>query len=123
MNVNAARIAKLRELMKAHNIDAYIIPTADFHQSEYVSRHFKAREYVTGFTGSAGVSPAGSETSAPAAPLFSAGAGSALTFPPVPFLIFFERTVLKSMENADRYTITATMMSEMYSLYAVKYFS
>lgn len=32
----------------------YIIPTADFHQSEYVGEYFKAREYITGFTGSAG---------------------------------------------------------------------
>jgi len=49
-----ARITKLREQMKEHQIDLYIIPTADFHQSEYVGAHFKAREYMTGFTGSAG---------------------------------------------------------------------
>lgn len=54
MNENAVRIGKLRELMKELNIDAYVIPTADFHQSEYVSEHFKARVYMTGFTGSAG---------------------------------------------------------------------
>ena len=54
MNVNAARIAELRKLMKDRGIDAYIIPSADYHQSEYVSAHFKAREYVTGFNGSLG---------------------------------------------------------------------
>ncbi len=54
MNIHAERIEKLRELMRAHGIDAYIIPSADYHQSEYVSDHFKAREYMTGFNGSAG---------------------------------------------------------------------
>lgn len=54
MNVHASRIEKLRESMRSEGIDAYIIPSADFHQSEYVSDHFKAREYITGFTGSAG---------------------------------------------------------------------
>ena len=48
------RIAKLRELMKANGIDAYVVPTSDFHQSEYVGEHFKARKFITGFTGSAG---------------------------------------------------------------------
>ena len=54
MTENAKRVAKLRELMKAERIDAYVIPTADFHQSEYVGEHFKARAYITGFTGSYG---------------------------------------------------------------------
>lgn len=40
--------------MKANGIDIYVVPTADFHQSEYVGEHFKARAYITGFTGSAG---------------------------------------------------------------------
>ena len=48
------RIIKLREQMKEHQIDLYIVPTADFHQSEHVEAHFKAREYMTGFTGSNG---------------------------------------------------------------------
>ena len=48
------RIAKLRELMKANGIDAYVVPTSDFHQSEYVGEHFKARKFIIGFTGSAG---------------------------------------------------------------------
>ena len=48
------RIAKLRELMKENRIDAYVVPTSDFHQSEYVGEHFKARKFITGFTGSAG---------------------------------------------------------------------
>ena len=37
------RIAKLRELMKSRGVDFYIVPTADFHQSQYVGEHFKAR--------------------------------------------------------------------------------
>lgn len=48
------RLTKLRTLMAEKNIDMYIVPTADFHQSEYVGEHFKARKYITGFSGSAG---------------------------------------------------------------------
>ena len=50
------RIAKLRALMAKKGIDAYVVPTADFHQSEYVGEHFKARKYITGFSGSYGTS-------------------------------------------------------------------
>ncbi len=53
MKVNE-RIAALRKLMEEKKIDLYIVPTADFHQSEYVGEHFKARKYMTGFSGSAG---------------------------------------------------------------------
>ena len=48
------RLAALRKLMREKNIDMYIVPTADFHQSEYVGEHFKARKFITGFSGSAG---------------------------------------------------------------------
>ena len=48
------RIAKLRQEMKQRNISVYVIPTADFHESEYAGDYFKARKYMTGFTGSAG---------------------------------------------------------------------
>lgn len=48
------RLRALRSLMKEKGIDAYLIPTDDFHASEYVGDHFKCREYITGFTGSAG---------------------------------------------------------------------
>jgi len=48
------KLDALREEMKKHGIDVYLIPTADFHNSEYVGDYFKAREFVTGFTGSAG---------------------------------------------------------------------
>lgn len=48
------RIAQLRKLMEERNMDAYIIPSADNHQSEYVGEHFKARAFISGFTGSAG---------------------------------------------------------------------
>ena len=48
------RIASLRNLMKKKNIDLYIIPTSDFHGSENEGVYFKSREYMSGFTGSAG---------------------------------------------------------------------
>lgn len=48
------RIAALRKLMKKKGIDAYLVPTDDFHGSEYVGDYFKCRKYITGFTGSAG---------------------------------------------------------------------
>ena len=48
------RIEYLRALMAERGIDAYLIPTSDFHESEYVGGYFKCREYMTGFTGSAG---------------------------------------------------------------------
>ena len=48
------RLNVLRELMKEKKIDAYLVPTDDFHGSEYVGDYFKCRKYITGFTGSAG---------------------------------------------------------------------
>ncbi len=48
------RIAALREAMKQHKIDAYIIPTSDPHMSEYPADCWKYREWISGFTGSAG---------------------------------------------------------------------
>ena len=48
------RIERLRNEMSLNGIDYYIIPTSDFHSSEYVSDFFKCREYMSGFTGSAG---------------------------------------------------------------------
>ena len=53
MTVNE-RIAALREKMQERKIDAYLVPTDDFHASEYVGEYFKCRKYITGFTGSAG---------------------------------------------------------------------
>ena len=48
------RLAALRKAMKEAGIDYYMIPTADFHNSEYVNDYFKVREYFCGFTGSNG---------------------------------------------------------------------
>jgi Xaa-Pro aminopeptidase len=48
------RIEKLRELMRQRGVAAYIIPSSDPHQSEYVAEHYAARAFMTGFTGSAG---------------------------------------------------------------------
>ncbi len=52
---NMNNLEKLREAMEEENIDYYIIPSSDSHQSEYVAEHFKGREFISGFTGSAGV--------------------------------------------------------------------
>ncbi len=48
------RLQALREKMKENNMQAYLVPTDDFHGSEYVGEYFKCRQYLTGFTGSAG---------------------------------------------------------------------
>ena len=48
------KINALRKIMGDSNIDAYIIVTDDYHGSEYVGDYFKEREYMSGFTGSAG---------------------------------------------------------------------
>lgn len=49
------RVDKFREIMKEKQVDMYIVPTNDFHLSEYVGDYFKARSFISGFTGSAGV--------------------------------------------------------------------
>lgn len=54
MNPVPERLAALRKKMQENNVAFYIVPTDDFHQDEYVGDHFKARVYITGFTGSAG---------------------------------------------------------------------
>ena len=43
------RLFLLREQMSEKGIDFYIIPTSDFHGSEYIGEYFKTREYMTGF--------------------------------------------------------------------------
>ena len=48
------RLSALKALMKEKNIDFYLIPTGDYHGSEYVSEYFKCREFFSGFTGSNG---------------------------------------------------------------------
>lgn len=48
------KLEMLRERMRAHGINAVIVTTEDFHGSEYVGAHFKLREYLSGFDGSAG---------------------------------------------------------------------
>ena len=54
MNKIVERIARLRALMEERHIDAVLVPTSDYHESEYVGEHFACRKYITGFTGSAG---------------------------------------------------------------------
>ncbi|NLL82169.1 MAG: aminopeptidase P family protein [Tissierellia bacterium] len=48
------RLLRLRALMDERNISAYIVPTSDPHQSEYISDYHKTRTWISGFTGSAG---------------------------------------------------------------------
>ncbi|MDO4395605.1 MAG: aminopeptidase P family protein [Clostridia bacterium] len=47
-------IVQLREKMREHGIDFYLVPTTDYHGSEYVNEYFNCREFLSGFTGSAG---------------------------------------------------------------------
>lgn len=54
MSTIPERLGALRAEMKKRNIAIYVVPTADFHESEYVGEYFKARKFITGFTGSAG---------------------------------------------------------------------
>ena len=54
MNEAASRLAALRAEMKQDSLSAYIIPTSDFHDTEYVAEYFAARKHFSGFTGSAG---------------------------------------------------------------------
>ena len=58
------RISKLRKLMAKRNIDAYIVPSSDPHQSEYLADYYKTRQFITGFTGSAGTLLVGKEKAA-----------------------------------------------------------
>lgn len=48
------RLAALRAVMKENGVDWYMVPTADFHNSEYVDAYFKVREYLCNFSGSNG---------------------------------------------------------------------
>ncbi|MDD5089089.1 MAG: aminopeptidase P family N-terminal domain-containing protein, partial [bacterium] len=48
------RLAALRQLLKQHKLHAYLIPSTDPHQSEYVPEFWRRREWISGFTGSAG---------------------------------------------------------------------
>lgn len=48
------KVSALRRLMKKHGVDAYLIPSSDPHQDEYVPKLWQRRRFLTGFTGSAG---------------------------------------------------------------------
>lgn len=60
-NAVKQRIGALQKLLAQENIDFYIVPTADYHSSEYVSDYFKMRAFLSGFTGSAGTLVVGNE--------------------------------------------------------------
>ena len=48
------RVKALRSRMASEGVDLYIVPSTDYHHSEYVGDYFKERAFITGFTGSAG---------------------------------------------------------------------
>ena len=48
------RLTALRELMRREHLSAFIFPSTDPHQGEYVPDHWKGREWISGFDGSAG---------------------------------------------------------------------
>ena len=48
------QLIELRAVMEQHGVDYCLVPSNDFHGSEYLSSHFKSRKWVSGFTGSAG---------------------------------------------------------------------
>ena len=49
------KLAAVRKHMEAHGLDAFVVPTDDPHMSEYAHPHFARREWLSGFTGSAGL--------------------------------------------------------------------
>ena len=51
-NLIQLRLKKIRERMQEEKIDAWLVLSSDYHNSEYVGQHFKCREYMSGFTGS-----------------------------------------------------------------------
>ena len=53
-HISTERIAALRQWMKENRFKAFVVPTADPHGSEYIAAHWKCREWLTGFDGSAG---------------------------------------------------------------------
>ena len=54
MEINK-KIEEARKVMGKYKVDVYIVTSSDYHQSEYIDDYFKGREYLSGFTGSAGV--------------------------------------------------------------------
>ena len=54
MNMIQQRLEELREVLRREHLSAFIFPSTDAHQSEYVADHWKGREFISGFNGSAG---------------------------------------------------------------------
>lgn len=54
MNKIAERLETLREELRREHLSAFVFPTTDPHNSEYTAEHWKGREWISGFTGSAG---------------------------------------------------------------------
>ena len=55
VDVIKQRLDSLREVMKREKLAAFIFPSTDAHQSEYVAPHWQGREWISGFNGSAGI--------------------------------------------------------------------
>ena len=53
-NLIQLKLKKIRKRMQEEKIDAWLVLSSDYHNSEYVGQYFKCREYISGFTGSAG---------------------------------------------------------------------
>ena len=58
------RMKAFRARMEEENMAAVIVPTADAHASEYLADYFKTRQWLSGFTGSAGTLVVGREEAA-----------------------------------------------------------
>ena len=54
MNTVSERLAALRQALRRHQLDAWLVPSADPHLSEYLPEHWQVRQWLSGFTGSAG---------------------------------------------------------------------
>ena len=74
--VIAGRLSKVRDIMKSEGVDIYVVVTGDYHISEYAGDYFKEREFITGFTGSAGTA------------VITPGAPTLISEKPVPSICF-----------------------------------
>ena len=97
MNVIQERLGRLRELMAEKGMDAYLVVTADFHESEYVGEFFKCRKFLTGFTGSAGTAVVTMDEAClwtDGRYFVQAAAQEELSLAPLPFLPMVQATAL-----------------------------
>ena len=60
--VISRRLEAVRGIMKEKGVDIYVVVTGDYHISEYAGDYFKEREFISGFSGSAGTAVITSDT-------------------------------------------------------------